>query len=192
MNGTVLLLKPEMLDPPFRHPPKFDESRVIAHVGGPIDETSICLRVFGDDLDPDEVTARLGIQPTSHCRKGDVFRGKKYDRIEKTGRWLLARPHVTEDVDSIIQRLLKELPNSPELWREFHSKFKVDLFLGIWLRDWNRGFSLTPETLTMLADRKLEIGFDIYCDVTQPDLEFRDGAEQSGEPEPPMTPDLKS
>ena len=40
-----------------------------------------------------------------------------------------------------------------------------------------------PGTLTMLSDRKLEIGFDIYCDVTQPELEFRDGAEQTDEPE---------
>ena len=124
-----------MLDPPFRHPPKFDESRVIARVGGPVDETSITLRVFGDDLDPDDVTARLGVQPTSQCRKGDVFRGKRYDRIEKTGRWLLARPHVTDDVDTVIQGLLKDLPDSLSLWRELHSQFKVDLFLGIWLRD---------------------------------------------------------
>ena len=178
-----------MLDPPFRHPPEFDESRVIAHVGGPVDETSITLRVFGDNLDPDEVTAQLGVQPTSHCRKGDVFRGKQYDRIEKTGRWLLARPHVTDNVDAIIQRLLKDLPDSLEIWQTLHSKFKIDLFLGIWLRDWNRGFSLIPKTLRMLADRELEIGFDIYCDVTQPELQFQipapdDGAEQTDEREP--------
>lgn len=173
-----------MLDPPFRHPPPFDESRVIARVGGPLDETSIALRVFGDDLEPDTVTAQLGVQPTSHCRKGDVFRGKRYDRIEKTGRWLLRRPHVVDDVNVIIQRLLHDLPESPEIWRELYSRFRVDLFLGVWLRDWNRGFSLTSETLKLLADRKLEIGFDIYCDVTQPDLEFRDGAEQTDQRDP--------
>jgi len=173
-----------MLDPPLRHPPKFDESRVIAHVGGLVDETSIALRIFGDDLDPHELTDRLGVEPTSHCRKGDVFRGQRYDRIEKTGRWLLARPHVADDVDNIIQCMLSDLPDSQELWRELHSRFKVDLFLGVWLRDWNRGFHLTPETLTMLADRKLEIGFDIYCDVTQPELEFRIGAERTDEREP--------
>jgi hypothetical protein len=70
------------------------------------------------------------------------------------------------------------------LWRELEARFRVDLFLGIWLRDWNRGFSLMPETLQMLADRRLEIGFDIYCDVTEPALELRDGAEQADEREP--------
>jgi hypothetical protein len=85
--------------------------------------------------------------------------------------------------------MLKELPHSGELWQQLHSEFKVDLFLGIWLRDWNRGFSLTPETLKMLADRELEIAFDIDCHVTQPELEFQisasdHGAEQTNGREP--------
>lgn len=146
-------------------------------VGGRVDEASICLRIFGDDLDPDELTTRLGVQPTSFCRKGDLFQGKRYERIEKTGRWLLDRPHSSDDIDVIVKKLLLDLPDSISLWESLHKRFAIDLFLGVWMRDWNRGFSLLPDTLAMLGDRKLQIGFDIYCDVAQPDLEFDNEAE---------------
>jgi len=55
---------------------------------------------------------------------------------------------------------------------------------GISLRDWHGGFSPTPEALTMLAERQLEIGFDVYCDVTQPGIQFRTRAEEADEYEP--------
>ena len=155
-----------MIDPPFRPPPKYDPSRKYIRVGGPIDETSIALRVFGDDLIPKEVTERLRIEPTSHCLKGDIFRGKRYDRIEKTGKWLHSRPHVTGDVDEIVQSLLGDLPADAEVWNWIHRRFDADLFLGIWMNDWNRGFTIDAATSASLGERGLTIGYDIYCDTS--------------------------
>ena len=44
-------------------------------------------------------------------------------------------------------------------------QYRVDLFCGVFLNEgsWNRGFSLSPKVLKELAERNLEIGFDIYA-----------------------------
>lgn len=42
-------------------------------VGGPVDRVTVSLRVFGDDLDPVEVTTLLGCQPTEARRRGEVI-----------------------------------------------------------------------------------------------------------------------
>ena len=59
--------------------------------GGPVDKVTVSLRLFGEDLDPDEVTKLLGCKPTSAARKGDVMPGR-YHRIANKGCWLLKGP----------------------------------------------------------------------------------------------------
>jgi len=50
----------------------------------------MCLRFFGDDLDPDEITARLGRPPSTGKKKGDTWIAKSgREKIARTGSWLL-------------------------------------------------------------------------------------------------------
>jgi hypothetical protein len=53
--------------------------------GGVIDESSITLRFFGNDLIPDKLTQLLGVEPSIAYKKGDIFRGKESDRIYDIG-----------------------------------------------------------------------------------------------------------
>jgi len=46
------------------------------------------LRVLGDSLEPDEVSALLGRAPTRSARKGEKIAGSQ-DAIEPTGAWIL-------------------------------------------------------------------------------------------------------
>jgi len=43
--------------------------------------------------------------------------------------------------------------------------FDGDVFCGLLLDGWNRGFELSPDLLIKLANRNLRIGFDIYAPV---------------------------
>jgi hypothetical protein len=139
------------------------EGEVLLHAGGEVDGCSVGLRVFGDDLDPDTVSAMLGAKPTSACRKGDVHRGKHYDRVEKQGKWLLNTGHVRGvPLDDLIIRLLDRLTNDLAVWRELCRRFRVDLFCGLHLELWNRGLVLSPRTLQRVAERGLLLGLDIY------------------------------
>src|SRR5262249_3784361 len=78
------------MDEPLRLPPEKPVREALIHAGGDIDKCSVSLRLFGEDLDPGEVTKALGARPTDSCRNGDIFRGKIYDRVEKRGKWLLS------------------------------------------------------------------------------------------------------
>jgi hypothetical protein len=160
------------VDQPLRLPPKCPtDDRVLLHAGGEVDSCSVCIRVYGDDLNPDAVSALLGCVPTSACRKGDIHRGKKYDRVEKQGRWLLALDHVRGvRLDDLINQVLDRLTNDLAVWRTLTDRYKVDLFCGVQLELWNRGLGLSPGTLLRIGERGLELGIDIYY-VGEPDCE---------------------
>jgi hypothetical protein len=57
-------------------------------VGGVIDKTDVCLGVYGDDLDPGEVTIVLGCEPTSSHRRGDKMKGGI--NVWRRGAWLFS------------------------------------------------------------------------------------------------------
>jgi hypothetical protein len=169
------------VDQPLRLPPdRPADDAALIHVGGEVDAYSICLRVFGNDLDPDEVSTQLGSAPTSQCRKGDIHRGKRYDRVEKQGSWRLGVDHVRGvPLDGLINRLLDRLTGDLAVWRELTARYNVDLFCGLHLELWNRGLALSPRTLLRVAERGLELGLDIYYVG-----ESEPGAEPGAAPDP--------
>lgn len=153
------------MEEPLRLPPDrpADDATVVLQAGGEVDSCSVCLRVYGDDLDPDTVSVLLGAAPTSACRKGEIRRGKRYDRIEKQGKWLLDQDWVRGvPLDDLINRLLDRLTSDLVVWRELIGRYKVDLFCGLKLELWNRGLGLSPKTLIRVGERGLELGLDIY------------------------------
>ena len=74
-----------------------------------ISGTTISLGFFGDDLDPDAVTARLGQAPTKSAIKGQVITSGKTGsvRVAKTGNWIFSVPdRMPGDLDGQIRELL--------------------------------------------------------------------------------------
>lgn len=152
------------MDEPIRLPPDPpDDPEVVLRAGGEVDRCSVCLRVFGDDLEPDVVSELLQAEPTSSCRKGEIRRGRRYDRVEPRGRWLLAIDQAQGvPLDELINRLLDRLTDDLVVWRELTGRYNVDLFCGLHLELWNRGLGLSPRTLVRVGERGLELGLDIY------------------------------
>jgi len=137
--------------------------QVLLRVGGPIDSCSATLRLFGDDLDPDAVTAMLGAVPTTACRKGDITRRKVTTRVEQRGKWLLSIDHRTgTTLDAVINELLDRVTGDLGVWVELAKRFQIDLFCGLNMESWNRGLSFSPQTMKRVAERGLELGLDIY------------------------------
>jgi Domain of unknown function (DUF4279) len=137
--------------------------------GGEVDECSVSLRFFGDDLDPDVMTTIMGVCPTISYRKGDIFRGKTYDKIQKTGSWRYRTQRVGDiSLEEQMNNLFNLLPADLEVWREL-KKFDPDLFCGLWIKEWNRSLNLSSEILIRIAERGLRIGLDIYFDGDETD-----------------------
>jgi hypothetical protein len=131
--------------------------------GGDIDEVSVSLRVASPNLEPTEVTALLGVEPTFAARKGDRRRSGSVEVVQRTGIWIFALPESREwELADAIRTLLARLPEDLAVWERLRAKAKIDVFCGLYLEHWNRGVDLSPELLRQLADRGLTLGLDIY------------------------------
>ena len=127
-------------------------------------ETDATLRFFGDDLDPDEVTALLGQPPTHTCRKGDVriLRDGREHR-ERRGSWRRTVERRTPgDLDGQVAELLSGLTEDLAVWKTLSTRFQADVFCGLFMQEGNEGITLSPKTLEALGLRGLELDFDLY------------------------------
>lgn len=136
--------------------------------GGEPDKARLCLRVCGDDLDPDAVSRALGCPPSRSQRKGEPVLSSvgEVKRIARTGSWLLDHTVSNEaTVGEAIHALLLSLPDDRSAWASLTSQFAVDLICDLTVRCVNRGFKLPPEALALVAERGITLGFDIFCQV---------------------------
>lgn len=153
----------ESLDQPLRLPPK-PQGELTWIAGGGIDESSVKLRFWGDELVPDEISKLLGIQPSKAWKKGHVFRGKQYDIVRSTGLWLQSGRRCGEiELEDKISQLLEQLPQDLAVWQEVMSQCEGgELFCGLWLERWNGSVAFSPALMQQIADRGLMLDLDIY------------------------------
>lgn len=129
-----------------------------------ISETHAALRFYGDDLDPDALSARLGGKPSTSARKGDVTRSEKTgrERTARTGSWILSiGRREPGDLDGQVEELLSSLNKDLSIWRSL-GKYQPNLFVGLFLQESNEGIEISPHSLSLLAERGIMLGFDIY------------------------------
>jgi len=124
------------------------------------------LRVFGDSLEPEEVSALLGRPPSREHIKGDQVRGKS-DAVEPTGAWILdSALSEKKEIEEHIEALLGSLTNDMDEWSRLTDGFSASIQCGIFLDQYNEGFELSPRVTQALAERGLVIAFDIYSGDT--------------------------
>ncbi|MEC4894654.1 MAG: DUF4279 domain-containing protein [Oscillatoria sp. PMC 1051.18] len=152
--------------------PTESDSNVIS-VGGSVETVKVSLRFLGDNLNPEEISALLQCQPSKAYRKGDTIGSKRSHRIAHTGAWILkGTKEDTGVLETKITRLLECITVPLTVWEELRS-FSGNVFCGIFINDWNRGLSLSPELMQKLVERHLSIDFDIYCNFFEEDEKSR-------------------
>jgi hypothetical protein len=131
---------------------------------GLLDRTDATLRFFGDALDPDEITERLGGAPTVGVRKGGVWlTSRGAERIARRGSWRLNTDRRQPgDLDGQITEIFALLTSNLAPWAEFAARYRADIFCGLWLSDGNQEIGLRPETMAAVGARGLALNFDIY------------------------------
>jgi Domain of unknown function (DUF4279) len=129
-----------------------------------IENSTVSLRIFGDDLDPEEVTRLLRCLPTQSRRKGEVIPGKGMQRVARQGSWLLeSNLPRSVDLEAQINNLIDRTTADLDTWASLSQRFSVDLFCGVFLTHLNEGFELSAKLMRQLSDRGLKIGFDLYA-----------------------------
>ncbi|WP_278377139.1 DUF4279 domain-containing protein [Sphingobium yanoikuyae] len=130
---------------------------------GVLHRSAASIGFYGDDLDPTEITERLG-EPTIAVKMGGTFQtlGGR-DKIARTGSWqVTAKDQQPADLDRQINDLLDGLSDDIVSWQAFSQRFRSRVFCGLFLEDSNEGLALRSETLSRLGDRGLCLHLDIY------------------------------
>lgn len=145
---------------------------------GILHESSVSIGFFGDDLDPEEITAALGAEPTVCVSKGGQWKTKwGAGQTAVTGSWRIKAERCQPgDLDRQINCLLDGLSSDLLVWRYFAERYRGRAFCGLFLNSVNEGLTLRAETLLRLGERGLLIDLDIYC-LDTPDREGCDPAE---------------
>ena len=133
-----------------------------------LQKSVVSLRIMGDQLRPDEISALLGASPTHAHVKGQAGQGivgPKVDgvRVAKSGMWTLKAPdREPENIDAQVQEILGQMTSDLAVWHRITSEYRVDLFCGVWLSGWDNGMVLSPKSLADLGERRIEFGLCIY------------------------------
>lgn len=125
--------------------------------GGAIDRSKMALRVGDKDrsksVDKEEIAKLLG---------------SKSDQ-EKHKHWSLHAPESENgDLESQVHWIFSQLTDDMSVWKMVTSSYRVDLFCGLFMERPNRGVSLSPEVMSDIGGRGIELGFDIYAPEEKP------------------------
>ena len=122
------------------------------------------------DLDPDEITHRLSMQPGSSSRRGEPrinAKGEPTGTTEKDSWWQINSQNVeSKDINVHIQSLLELLlPHEQEISRLVEQD-RVESYFGVlWESSYlyaGTGPILEEASISGIARLKASIGFDIY------------------------------
>jgi hypothetical protein len=125
------------------------------------------LRLFHEDLDPEELTETFGIRPTRSHRKGDCRidkRGRRFSPFRK-GSWRLdSETHVqAKDIDSHILWILDEMSHCVGAIHKLQALgYDTDVMCGWFANADNTCPSLEVETMRRLSVFRLACWFDVY------------------------------
>jgi len=125
-------------------------------------ETHSSLRIFSDDIAPDEITKLLQIEPTKTFRQGESHNRGKLKR--KTNGWFYSteKPSSSKDTRRHLDLILAQLDGKNEAVQQLHSKgCKIDI-ITYWLSVGQGGPLLMPQQMLKLGTLGIEIWWDVY------------------------------
>ena len=142
-----------------------------------IHHSIVTLRIYGDDLVPQDITKMLGVSPTHSAIKGQqtsVSPTTGKVAFAKAGMWrLCASDREPEDIDGQIREIFSQITANVAVWQSITKKYRANLFCGVFMSETNDGLSIPPQSMAVLAERGIELWFDIYAplqDIAPTDL----------------------
>jgi hypothetical protein len=136
----------------------------LIEAGGPVDAVCVTLALYGEQLDPDWVSAQLGVQPTASYRKGDPRRGAGMPDHRGGGWFLEEVGDAPATPETLTRSLLDAVAHVPhETWATFAQHFDIQIHYALYLYSFNRGFDLSAELSWRVAAMRARLVFDVYA-----------------------------
>jgi hypothetical protein len=114
-------------------------------------------------LDPAEITRTLGRSPTHSFTKGFI-RSERSTPMPHGAWFLTLEGKAPLGPDQLIASLSRKFSLAREAWLDLVQHYDLQLRVAVHLDNWNRGFSLSRETLAEVERIGARLEFDIYAD----------------------------
>ena len=107
----------------------------------------------------------LGCQPDSGALKGETRRTPRgTEHVSAKGMWHKGVERRSPgDLDGQLAELFAAMTDDGAVWRQLTTRFKADIFTGLFMAERSEGLSISPTTLLALGARGLALDLDIYC-----------------------------
>lgn len=133
-----------------------------------LQHTVAALRIFGDRLDPENISLLLGGVPTESFRKGQIKPSKSRDIVRKSGGWILnATDQEPGNLDAQVEEILGRLTQDLAVWTELSADYSVDLFCGLFMKGSDEGIEISEKNLKALGERGIKLGLCIYAPLKE-------------------------
>ena len=126
-------------------------------------ETYATLRIYQDVLDPDDLSRRLGLTPSTAHKQGAT---QGTGRASPSGGWFFSSEGklTSKDLRRHVVWILDQLETKAgELLALQDEGYEMDLFCFWVSAHGHGGPTLDHEIMQRLALLRLNIGFDVYC-----------------------------
>ena len=133
--------------------------------------SSASLRIAGDTLRPDQITAALGIEPTRSGLKGERLSSGN-DALRRTSFWLKASPLPDgSPLQDHLEWLLNLFEPKLQVLNLISKEHKCDLFCGFSSENGQGGACLGSDLMARLAGLGVPLVLDLYPPGTHVDLD---------------------
>lgn len=136
---------------------------MLGEVLRPMSESNECYAYFTvvGSFDPVDVTKRVGVEPTSSWKVGELNPRNHSER--KFSRWSLKSRLVTKaELEAHIDDVLDQLDAHSEAFRELSTAQKSGMQLVGYFHSYYPGFHLNEKTIRRLSDYGLSVDCDFY------------------------------
>ena len=126
------------------------------------EDTHVSFRVVGFEGSPDEITARLGIDPDQRWIKGESISDKGGTLAQS--RWAITRPISMDDsLENQLGALLDMLEARADEVRSMVATYEAGICVYGYIREATHPETrLEPQTLARLVALNLSLDFDFY------------------------------
>jgi len=122
------------------------------------DEVAVALCIYGEHLEPKEITKLLGVEPTHAHVRGErkSLRSPPWDK----GAWIReVRRFEPICADDMLEELLRGVPDDPVIWRSLSARYHLRFDFALHT-DVGGTFNLSPRSVHRIA--QLDAEFQIY------------------------------
>jgi hypothetical protein len=127
------------------------------------------LGIYGDELLPHEITSVLRCDPSSAHRRGDPRPNPRCSPYS-AGAWILSlQAEAPREPAELVRALLARVETEETVWKSLSDSFDVQVRLGVFLEEWNRGFDLPSDLVAEVARIGASLVFDIYANLEDDD-----------------------